>query len=114
MLRPGGAVIVARAGPDHLTELRRRLLGEASVTRREPKQYPAALAENYLRVRTDETLRGDAATSLLEMTPFVRNAPPEQRSSLHAQVAGGTPLRCTVDLIVSTHRVWLGTGGELI
>jgi len=116
VLRPGGAVVVARAGPDHLQELRERVRGgsavEASPSAALTKQYPAALAENYVRVRTREAFTGARAARLLEMTPIVRRAPQSCRDELEREVERGQPLHCTVDLIISTHRVWLGTGGE--
>ena len=114
VLRPGGAVVVARPGPDHLYELQQRVSGGVAAQRRVPKQFPAALAENYVRVRTEEALTGSAAASLLEMTPLVRRASERARADLQQQVAREQPLECTIDLIVSTHRVWLGTGGEPI
>jgi len=106
VLRPGGAVIVARAGAEHLRELRRRAHGEDTAPR-SPKEFSAGLAEKYLRLRTLETLRGEQARHLLAMTPFVRQAPPEARQRLE----GAEELTTTVDMIVSTHRVWLGAAG---
>ena len=108
VLRPGGAVVVARAGSDHLQELR-TLAGEEPW--RPPKELTQGFGENYLRVRSQECFQGAAASSLLEMTPFVRRAPQERRAALQALAASGG-LETTVDVIISTHRVWLGTGGE--
>lgn len=109
VLGPGGAVVVARAGNRHLRELQQR----GSDTPSEPKQFAAGLAEEYVRVCTQETYRGQLATGLLEMSGLGGQA--------HGLIAGGggdddadiqlvAPV--TVDLICSTHRVWLGTGGE--
>lgn len=106
VLRPGGAVVVARAGAEHLRELRKRAEAE-DTARRSPKEFSAGLAENYLRLRTVETLRGEQARHLLAMTPFVRDAPPEARKRLE----DAEELTTTVDMIVSTHRVWLGAAG---
>ena len=108
VLRPGGAVVVARAGSDHLQELR-QLAGEEPW--RPPKELTQGFGENYLRVRSQERYQGDTAVSLLEMTPFVRHAPAERRDAMHA-LAAGDGIETTVDVIISTHRVWLGTGGE--
>jgi hypothetical protein len=63
-----------------------------------------------MRVRTEEVFCGKQATQLLEMTPFIRLG--ACRDELRREVAAGAQLPCTVDLIISTHRVWLGTGGE--
>lgn len=114
MLRPGGAVIVARAGPDHLQQIKRRVLG-THADRAPPKkaQYPAALAENYVRVKTEEAFTSELAAHLLQMTPLVRRATETCRAELLRE-ADRAELACTIDLIISTHRVWLGTGGEPI
>jgi len=107
VLRPGGAIIVARAGFDHLRSLRG--LAEAEeTTPRPPKQFTAGLAENYARLRTERAIySGEKASNLLEMTPFVRSAPAHVKERLHSL----SELTTTVDIIMSTHRVWLGTGG---
>ena len=112
VLRPGSAVISARAGPDHLRQLSQRVRGVLKAERAGPDHHPAALAENYMRVRTEEVFAGKQATQLLEMTPFIRLG--AFRDELRREVAAGAQLPCTVDLIISTHRVWLGTGGETV
>ena len=106
VLRPGGAIIVARAGATHLQELRARA-GAHETAPREPKEFSAGLAENYGRLRSAEVLSGALAGRLLEMTPFVRHASPHLRRELEAAVE----LPVTVDFIISTHRVWLGAAG---
>jgi 23S rRNA (guanine745-N1)-methyltransferase len=111
VLRPGGAVVVARSGPDHLKELKQALAG-ARGRASGPRESAAGLGENYVRVRTVEEYGPDAASALLAMSPFVREAHEERRRELEASAAAGCTT--TVDLIVSTHRVWLGTGGEPI
>ena len=76
VLRPGGVVIVARPGNRHLSELRTQLLRDstgAPVPGSEPpKQFSAGLAENYLRVSTEEQLGGSMAEHLLAMTPWAK------------------------------------------
>ena len=96
VLRPGGAVVTVRGGREHLAELRRRSAAAEGTS--QPKQFPAGLAENYVRVRTEEAYSGAAAAALVEM------AGPGTEAA--------APGRVTVDVIISTHRVWLGTGGE--
>ena len=108
VLRPGGAVVVARGGPDHLRELR-PLAGAPAW--RPPKEGSQGFGENYVRLTTEETYRGEVAAALLGMTPFVRRADDAQRAALHEMATSEAGLRVTADVIVSTHRVWLGTGG---
>ena len=74
------------------------------------KQYAAGLAENYARVQTVETWRGELKRSMLDgVAPSVVRAAPEAR---RRGLVDAEQLSATVDVIVSTHRVWLGTGGE--
>ena len=106
VLKPGGAVIVARAGSTHLHEL--RSADERREAEQPPKQFAAGLAEQYVRVCTDECYSGASAVSLREM---VQPGVQQQQHGVPGEDAE-EELRCTVDVIVSTHRVWLGTGGE--
>ena len=119
VLRPGGAVVVARAGREHLRELRESL---DLYRPNSPKEFSAGLAEKYLRVTTSERFGIEAFDHLMAMTPFVRAATREQQARAREQFFRGgeggeegggalmsTPL--TVDVIISTHRVWHGTGG---
>ena len=128
VLRPGGVVIVARPGNRHLSELRTQLLRDstgAPVPGSEPpKQFSAGLAENYLRVSTEEQLGGSMAEHLLAMTPWGETRRKEALlKELFKEGGGGgngngkddgKMMTATIDMIVSTHRVWLGTGGEPI
>ena len=177
VLRPGGAVIVAREGPSHLNETSNG--GAAADDARAPKQYAAGLAENYVRVCSVETFCGETARSLLAMvkhggvrgadggsgggksggsksggsksggsksgsgggsssrddaleaplhkdggrrarqrrgrgastTHFVR-APASERRAPSLRLEEDGCVTTTVDCLISTHRVWLGTGGE--
>ena len=128
VLRPGGVVIVARAGSRHLHELRAKLLplrsGAPLPGVEPPKQFSAGLAENYVRVCTEQTYGEDATSHLLAMTAW---GEPEQKVRVLAELESAAAaaevaelpgpalgLTATVDLIISTHRVWLGTGGEPI
>eukprot|EP00962_Isochrysis_galbana_P043637 scaffold16692_cov91-Isochrysis_galbana.AAC.1 len=120
VLRPGGAVVVARAGSGHLHELR-QLAGAPSRTA--PKQFAAGQGEMYCRFCSQERYRGAMLLDLLEMTSFCRRASPERLQAMrqHAGAGGqsegadaedhGHEKAVTVDIITSTHRVWLGTGG---
>ena len=63
VLKPGGAVVVARAGRQHLEQLHhlvsKRGGEEAEMSRMsaasEPKQFSSGLAEYYLRCTTEES-----------------------------------------------------------
>jgi hypothetical protein len=111
---------VARAGPSHLQELR-QLSGAPARTA--PKQFAAGQGEMYCRFTSQERYRGDMLLDLLQMTSFCRRASPERQEAMrrHAGVGSrseggeggeqGRGMAVTVDIITSTHRVWLGTGG---
>mmetsp|Transcript_6632 Transcript_6632/g.20674 ORF Transcript_6632/g.20674 Transcript_6632/m.20674 type:complete len:111 (+) Transcript_6632:407-739(+) len=92
-----------------------------------PKQFSAGQAEMYCRFTSQERYEGEVLLDLQNMTPFYRRSKPyanankiRDRSSLalDARTMGGQagvatlePIDLTVDIIASTHRVWLGTGG---
>jgi len=105
VLRPGGAVITARAGFEHLLQLR-HAAGAADTAPRPPKEFSSGLAENYLRFRTEKVIfSGEVKAGLLGMSPFVRNAQDDVRQHLYNM----SEIVCSVDVICTTHRVWLGT-----
>jgi len=108
VLRPGGAVVVARAGPRHLKELR-ALSGAPTFS--EPKQFAAGQGELYCRFASEERYRGEVLLHLLETTPFCRRASPERQAAMRRYAEDEEGLLLTVDIISTTHRVWLGTGG---
>ena len=121
VLRPGGAVVVARAGNRHLRQLRTlaqhldssgRAAALAAAETAEPKQFSSGLAEHYLRCTSEETF-DDPATmrSLLGMTKSTRDFL-ERGEIDEAAIARAAKATTTVDVICSRHRVWLGTGGE--
>jgi 23S rRNA (guanine745-N1)-methyltransferase len=104
VLRPGGAVVVARAGHEHLQELR-PLAGAPPW--RASKELSQGFGESYARHRTVSTFTGQSAEHLLAMTPWTRNAPEANQQALRDAMSNG--LTTTFDLIITTHRVWLGT-----
>lgn len=112
-MRSPQAVVVARAGSRHLRELKAWSPGEENAE--SPKQFSAGLAENYLRVCTEERFSEPLASQLLTIAGTApRPEGPAQRVQRVARPKRRTPASTTVDWIVSTHRVWLGTGGEPI
>jgi 23S rRNA (guanine745-N1)-methyltransferase len=119
VLKPCGCVIVARAGNRHLHQLRSELIEASNVPgAEEPKQFSAGLAERYARVCTEESYGEEMARQLLAMTAWgeeeAKEALIERRFGGGRSSSDGPMLTATVDMIMSTHRVWLGTGGEPI
>lgn len=110
VLRPGGAVVMARAGPDHLRELRKHA-NDSPPPARTPKQFAAGLAEHYARIVTVERHGTEMTKHLRGMIPFMRDG---MARGDRPQMASESETRVTVDMMISTHRVWLGTGGEPI
>jgi SAM-dependent methyltransferase len=131
VLRPGGAVIVARAGRRHLEQIREAMgIAEEGP----PKQFSAGLAENYVRSCTTERYSLEQCECLLGTMPVRRRKkqPRGRRATADGDddrlqeqeepkarlvellTSTGSGCVMTVDVIISTHRVWLGTGGEPI
>ena len=59
-----------------------------------------------MRITTEEKLDAQSQQDLFSMTPWA--AAHTQGDQIKLDPSAAT----TVDFIVSTHRVWLGTGGE--
>ena len=112
VLRPGGVVIVASPGPDHLAGLTALIYGTARVhDQRAHSGEPEAIdgadeaepttAVAREQVRFDLRLTTAAAiTDLLHMTPYWWRASAEQR----AAISGLAGLTTTVDVVVTAHR----------
>lgn len=96
VLKPGGVLIKADAGPDHLRELREIIYPSLN-----PEKPPAADAPNGFSVLHTETLRysltlesQDAIADLLAMTPHWYRAPAQGRE----KAASLKTLTVTVDV----------------
>jgi 23S rRNA (guanine745-N1)-methyltransferase len=102
VLRPGGAVVVASPGPDHLAGLRALVYDDPRPHDEKPHVAPDADAPPSRRERVRFALElTDPADvlHLLQMTPYWWHARPEQQ----AAAATGS-LRTTVDVWVTAHR----------
>ena len=143
VLKPGGVVIVARAGNKHLQELHKvasSMSGAPSADAVDPpKKFSAGLAENYIRICTEEAYTAQTLEQIIAITPWGKQPtdaqghreellerrlklPPvtnkgsgDEAPDRHQEPSGSASVQgttTTVDFIISTHRVWLGTGGE--
>ncbi len=83
VLKPGGIVVVAASGENHLYELR-RILYDKVITKKPSVVAPDAFTETARRtVEYDITLTDNATVmSLFGMTPFCYNAPREGAAAL--------------------------------
>ncbi|MDI4637151.1 MULTISPECIES: putative RNA methyltransferase [Halomonadaceae] len=106
VLKPGGALLMVEAGPDHLRELREIIYPSLKPEREEGTQAPegfTALATESIRYSLE--LEGvDAIADLLAMTPHLHRASAEGREKAAALEA----LTVTVDVRLSR----LGRAGE--
>lgn len=98
VLKPGGVLIEAHAGPNHLRELR-----EIIYPSLKPEKLPAAEAPDGFALAGTETVRyplaletPEAIADLLAMTPHLYRASAEGRSRAEAL----TTLTVTVDVIL--------------
>ena len=106
VLRPGGAIVVARGGADHLYGLKKFI-----YTNARPQESPAwasrhgpSSLEHSVRCRTNETFEGAAAANLLAMTPFFWKATREQQTEI-GTAGSGWRVETPVDFVLSTYRV---------
>ena len=115
VLRPGGVVVVASPGPDHLTGLTELIYGTARVhEQRAHTSAPdapgdvggadeAVPATSVAREQVRFALTLTSAmeiTDLLHMTPYWWRASAEQRAAI-GDLAG---LTTTVDVVITAHR----------
>jgi len=100
VLRPGGAIVTASPGPDHLATLRGLLYDEAHPHEDRPHVTEDGFGSPAARERVRFALHLDAADSLLllKMTPYWWSATPEQQASLG-------PVDTTVDIWVARHDI---------
>lgn len=99
LLRPGGFILLADPGPDHLIELRQLIYPEV---RRSPVSSPAGLDRLGLELKHSDTLRFSTAEipqpqlqNLLAMTPHLYRASHEGKQA----AAGLEKLRLTVEVV---------------
>ncbi len=99
VLRPGGVVVTASPGPDHLAGLRRLLYRAARPHDAAAITQPPGTgwATTTQRVRFDLSLDAADARNLLQMTPYWWSATPAQQASVGE-------LTTAVDILVTIHQ----------
>ena len=113
VLRPGGTVVVARPGTDHLNGLKAALYSSVRLQKpfesTPPEAAPSGGAHAFAeeartRSRSVETFRGEVCTNLLHMTPFYWAATEQQQRQI-----GSAPhlaeLTTAVDFDIRTYRL---------
>ncbi|MEJ2321467.1 MAG: methyltransferase domain-containing protein [Gammaproteobacteria bacterium] len=99
VLRPGGVLILADAGPRHLIELRELLYDEVRI--RPAPGVDAAIAAGFELAHTQkvafrmERLQGDEILDLATMTPHFFRASRQKREALERVQS----LNCSVDVV---------------
>jgi 23S rRNA (guanine745-N1)-methyltransferase len=95
VLRPGGFVVVASPGPNHL-----RGLTDLIYATPEPHEQRPHTDEATVAVQYDLVLGQPDITHLVQMTPYWWKATADQQTQIRAR----EELTVTVDVVVSTHR----------
>jgi len=110
VLRPDGALLVARPAEDHLAELRALVPGMVDVDPRKEERLHAALDPHLQEVAREElrvplALTGQAARDLVAMTPSARHVDPAATAVVPD---GEETLEVTLAVRLSAHRPRLG------
>ena len=110
VLRPDGALLVARPASDHLSELRALVPDMVAVDPRKEQRLHAALDPHLQEVAREElriplSLSPAAARDLIAMTPSARHVDPARAASLLEDE--GT-IEVTLGVLLSAHRPRLG------
>ena len=106
MLQPGGCIVTASPGREHLQELKAKIYEsprpflEKGVIAEAEMQQHGLVMEASVRVREDMLLQGSDAENLLAMTPYMWRA----SRGLQAQIGSQEPLAVSVDVVVSRYR----------
>lgn len=96
VLAPGGSLVIASPGPQHLLALRQRIYDKVNQHQDSP-QVPAGLTlVESQRVIGSMTLAANEAADLLEMTPFGWHASDELKQALAEQ----EHFTCETDFII--------------
>ncbi len=114
VLRPAGALLVARPAADHLAELRAAVPGMVTVDPRKEERLHEALDPRFTRldqvpVTFQLALDPARARDLVAMTPSARHVGPQELAGLLAGSppgagSGREPLTVTVSVLLSAHR----------
>jgi 23S rRNA (guanine745-N1)-methyltransferase len=122
VVRPGGAVVAVRGGPEHLQGLKQLLYRDRGTTTRLSRKETEVggwqdrdgrivdycnsgsglTLEDTTRVLTTDTFNGEAAACLLAMTPYYWRATAAQQQALNASNA---EVRTKVDFVIDTLRL---------
>jgi 23S rRNA (guanine745-N1)-methyltransferase len=106
VLRPDGALLVARPAADHLAELRALVPGMVAVDPLKEERLHAALDPHLHELEREEVriplaLTGPAARDLVAMTPSARHVDP---AAATAALGDEGTLEVTVSVLLSAHR----------
>lgn len=110
VLRPEGAVLVARPAGDHLAELRALVPDMVAVDPRKEERLHAALDPHLQQVAHEELriplrLSPEAARDLIAMTPSARHVDPARAVAV---LEGEVEIEVTLAVLLSAHRPRLG------
>lgn len=107
VLRPGGALLVARPSPDHLAELRAAVPGMVDVDAHKEERLHAALDPHLTEIARRELrvplrLASEVARDLVAMTPSARHV---DAAALEERLGADAPaLEVTLGVVLSAHR----------
>lgn len=112
VLRPEGALLVARPAAEHLGELRETVPGMVDVDPHKEERLAQALDPHLVEVerrevRTVLDLGAEAARDLVAMTPSARHVDPSTLDDVLGAARGaasGAGLQVTLAVVVSAHR----------
>lgn len=111
VLRPSGALVVARPGSDHLAELREAIPSMVAMDPRKEERLHAALDPFFTSgrqrtVRYDLPLDVEGVKDLVAMTPSARHVRPGALEEIIEQLrtsCGSDPFSVTISVLVSSH-----------
>lgn len=96
---PGGIVITATPGPQHLMQIKSLIYQDVILHSAETESLPGFAEEQTIQIGWPMSLKGKEAVALLQMTPFAWRARPAVWEALAAETA----FACETDFVV---RVW--------
>ena len=113
VLRPSGALVVARPGIDHLAELREAIPSMVAMDPRKEERLHEALEPFFVAgpqhtVRHELSLDLERVQDLVAMTPSARHVQPAALEDIAEQLrtsSGAVPFSVTVSVVVSSHHL---------
>ncbi|PWW07643.1 23S rRNA (guanine(745)-N(1))-methyltransferase [Mangrovibacter plantisponsor] len=99
VVKPGGIVITATPGPEHLYELKALIYPQVRLHPEHSEQLPGFRLAESLPLQANLQLTGPQAWSLLQMTPFAWHASEETKAELAARAS----FTCKADFLI---QVW--------